>query len=164
MNILLKQLYSIQPKVNEVMVNGFAVQEIPKAMAYLDRVITSSMKSAMPLFKYTGYRKLTPLEEYQSKIRNYNRGMNDISGSDVTMYELLFEYDGEKVPRKYVHIPFVRDAGIMEISGTKYAVTPVLTDTVISPSDSISSKPSLKPVASRKKSENISFGCPPDPG
>ncbi len=132
MNKLLKELYSQQPHINEMMVNGFAMQEVPKAMSYFDKVIVSLMKSATSKFQYYGYRKLLPKEEYLEKI---NRREHDISGSDVVMYELFFEYDEQKIPRKFIYIPFVRDGGIMEISGTKYAITPVLTDTVISPSN-----------------------------
>jgi len=135
MNSLMKELYDLQPKVNEKTVRGFAMQEVPKAMEYLDKVIVTSMRSANPKFVYKGYRKMLPFEEYSLKANKNSRDVHDLAGSSVVMYELHFEYDGEVIPRKYLYMPFVTDGGIMEISGTKYAITPVLTDTVISPSN-----------------------------
>jgi len=132
MNSVLEKLFKEQPQANQTMIDGFATKEVPKAPAYLDKVIISAMKSVNPRFTYHGYRKLSPKEEYQLK---RNKPNHDLSGSDVLLYEYFFEYDGEKIPRKYLYMPFVRDAGIMEISGTKYAIVPVLTDTVISPSN-----------------------------
>ncbi len=137
MNSVLKKVYDEGvPKFNEKITNGFAVTVVNKAAEYIDRVIRSSMKSATPLLKYHGYRRLTPNEELATitSMSNFKKPY-DLAGTDIYLIELLFTYNGEKLKDRYLYLPFVGDGGIMTISGTKYNIAPVLTDTVISPLD-----------------------------
>ena len=57
----------------------------------------------------------------------------DIASSDIYLVEYQFEYGGKTFSR-YIYLPYADDANIIHISGTKYHIVPVLSDTVISPS------------------------------
>lgn len=137
MNKVLKRLYDEKvPSFNETVTNGFVNTVIDQTMDYVDKVIRSAMTAATPLLEYHGLRRLDPIEEARTITSKGNqKNVYDIAGTDVYKVELLFTYNGDKIPNRYLYLPFTREAGKIYISGTPYHLVPVLTDTVISPSD-----------------------------
>lgn len=137
MNIIFAELLDdVTPKFNHEVLNGLATRDVKTAPEYIDAIIKSSMRSATPKLEYHGWRKLSPEEEYDSLFgNNSNRIDYDVAVSDLYKIELLFTYNGVKLPRRYLYMPFLDDGGIMHISDTKYHIVPVLSDTVVSPNE-----------------------------
>ena len=137
MNSVLKDVYDKHvPNFNEKIINGFSSSVVLHAAEYVDRVIQSSMRSTTSGLEYHGYRRLTPKEELETIVSgNGMKKPYDLAGTDIYLIELLFTYNGEKLHGRYLYLPFVKEGGIMAISGTDYYICPVLTDTVISPMD-----------------------------
>lgn len=134
---LLDMINQESPKISEKVTNGIAKQVLKLSCNYLDDIFKGSIKSLSPNvdFKYIGYRKLTPEEEYYNIILSeQNKGGYDIAKSDLYPIELVFEY--ENIPiKKYIYLPYADNANIITISNTNYFISPVLSDTVISPND-----------------------------
>ena len=137
MNVVLAKLYDkVVTKFNDDITGGFAVKELDGVLDYIDNVFKSSMKSSSPLLQYNGYERLTYMEEANLLIKKNSAPKEfDVANTDTYMVRLLVSYNGEEIPNVNIPIPFVRDGGIMDISGTPYSIVPVLTDTVISPTD-----------------------------
>ena len=123
-------------KFNDYVVNGMATESIKQAPDYLDAIIRSSMRSASPKLEYHGWRKITPHEEYESLTsRDNGRVSYDIAVSDLYKIELLFSYNGAMLPKRHLYVPYLDDGGLMKISDTLYHIAPVLSDTVVSPTE-----------------------------
>jgi len=134
-SILADTLENHGPKFNQDVTNGLATKILKEAPHYIDAIIKSSMRSApKDQLEYHGWRKLSPKEEYNSLFTStVARVPYDTAKSDIYKIELLFSWKGKKLPRRYVYLPFVGEAGIMHITDTKFHVVPVLSDTVVSP-------------------------------
>jgi hypothetical protein len=136
-NILAQCMEETSPQFNPEVVNGIACKELPKAPQYLDSIIKSALsKSNITQLSYLGFRRLTPKEEFDSMFKTpTSKVVHDIAKTQAIKYEYKFQYDGHII-NKILHIPYVSKGGVLYLSGTKYHVVPVLSDTVISPSDS----------------------------
>ena len=124
------------PKFTKKVVEGNAKERLETMPRYLDLIFRSSLKSLNPKVKlnYLGYRKCTPEEEFQKMVlTDTGKAQYDIASSDIYLVEYQFEYGGKTFSR-YIYLPYADDANIIHISGTKYHIVPVLSDTVISPS------------------------------
>lgn len=137
MNSVLSELMEdITPKFNATVLNGVATKDIKSAPEYIDNIIKSSMRSASHKLEYHGWRYLSPQEEYETLFTTGNNRINyDVARSDLYKIELLFSYNGVRLPKRYLYLPYLDDGGIMKISDTSYHIIPVLSDTVVSPSD-----------------------------
>ena len=137
MNDVLKDMMDdCVPSFNADVVNGLATKSVMMAPEYIDAIIKSSMRSATPKLEYHGWRVLTPKEEYDTLFTTGNNRITyDIAVSDLYKIELLFSYNGAKLPKRYLYVPFLGDGGMMHIADTLYHVVPVLSDTVVSPNE-----------------------------
>ena len=121
---------------NSSIMNVLSTEMVKDVMGYLDKIVGSAMLSLNREIKleYTGYKKLTPDEEFKvvsadgEKKKEY-----DFGRSDVRMVRLFFDFEGEPITPKNLYIPFVDEHGILHISDTKYLNIPVLSDTIVSP-------------------------------
>lgn len=122
------------PKVNREVMEGLAVIYMKSVEEYIDRVFTSASKSLPPGLEYVGYERCTPQEEYEeiTKVKNNKRSF-DLAKSDLYLVKFKFAFEGIPLPDRYIYLPFVSDAGIFNLGGTMYHITPVLSDKVISP-------------------------------
>lgn len=124
------------PKFNKNVTNGTAKGILETIPAFFDDIIKSSIKSLNPdiPFKYKGYRKMTPKEEFNSMlVSDNNKTKYDLAESYIYMAEYVFEFDGHEI-RRPLYLPFAEDGNLIRISNTQYHIVPVLSDTVISPS------------------------------
>lgn len=134
--LLAKVIDEHVPKFTPEVVNGLATEYMPLAPEFIDGVIKSAMKSTTPLLKYEGWRMATPEEMVATLFGAKNTTSKvDMSRSDVYLILLFFSYNGEKLPPNKLLVPYVGEGGTMYISGNKYHTVPVLTDTVISPTN-----------------------------
>ena len=131
-----KMVEDINKPWNPLVMNVLSTEMTKDVMVYLDKIMTSAMLSLNRDIKleYTGYKKLTPDEEFKvvsadgAKKKEY-----DFGRSDVRMVRLFFDFEGEAITPKNLYIPFVDEMGILHISDTKYLNIPVLSDTIVSP-------------------------------
>lgn len=135
MDPLLHQLMQREiPHVNPDIGNGLAVKHIPMVEKYIDSVMHSAAKGFPEGLEYLGCERCTPLEEfnYVSKKKNGRRSV-DVARSDIYLMKYHFKFKGVDLPPRYLYLPYVSDGGTMTISGSRYAVSPVLSDKIISP-------------------------------
>jgi hypothetical protein len=130
---LMELMKSDFPPMNPDIANGLAVKHIPYAEKYVDDIIRISAEGYPPEFKYLGCQRCTPIEEFNEVTRNKNNKQSfDIAVSYLYMVKYFFEYKGVRLPPRYIYLPFVTDAGIMMLSNSRYMISPVLMDRIIS--------------------------------
>lgn len=133
--VLRNMMDSIADKINHETTDGIVKGAFETIPTYLDDIIRSSIKSlheSVPL-EYLGYQFIDPEDEFNMIYRGGNGKIPfDLSHSDVFPIKFLFKYDDEVFENRML-LPYAKQGNIMTISGTKYVIEPVLSDTVISP-------------------------------
>lgn len=134
MDMQLRELMEREtPKMNPDIVNGLAVKHIPEIEKYIGNIFHSVAKDFPPGLEYIGYERCTPIEEFAEETRkNTKKPSFNLARSDFYMVKYLFRFEGVDLPPRYMYLPFVGAAGTMIISGSRYAITPVLADKIIS--------------------------------
>lgn len=123
------------PKFNKNVTEGSAKEILKRLPLELDSIFKDSIKSLSPQIplRYLGFRSMSPEEEFRNIILNASDKSYDIAISDVYPIEFVFEFNGEKLI-KPLFLPYCERGNLMRVSNTYYSITPVLSDTVISPS------------------------------
>jgi hypothetical protein len=121
------------PKINPHVANGLAVQHLDTVQDYIDSIFRSTASDFPMGLKYTGCRRCTPEEEYLEMTRNKSSKESfEVSKSDVFLMEYKFEFNGVPIKSKYLFLPYVGQAGIIYLGGSRFIISPVLADKVIS--------------------------------
>lgn len=121
------------PQINPVIANGLAVSHMKKVEEYVDGVARAVSKDFPQGLQYVGCQRCTPQEEYNFvTMRKNNKRSFDIARSDVYLMKYYFKFKGEDLPPRYIYLPFVSDAGIIILGGSRFVISPVLSDKVIS--------------------------------
>lgn len=129
---LISYIKSVTPQLNPMTANGIVVEHMRYAREYLDSVVRAIAEGFPPGFTYLGCEMATPIEEYADTTRERNsKRRYDIARNDKYGMWFRFGFNG-KVFEKLISIPFVSDGGLISIRGTRYAVSPVLSDKIIS--------------------------------
>lgn len=129
------------PKLNPSLAHGVAQEHVNATINgytrnvehYIDQIMHSAFDDFIPGFQYLGYRRVTPIEEYReiTRKRNSAKSTIDIARHDAYMVEYKFMYEGVPI-LKHLYLPFVGDAGTIHINGSRFVISPILTDRVIS--------------------------------
>lgn len=121
------------PKFNERVCNGFAVEEMRKVEAYIDRIIRCAEASFPADLKYRGFERTTPQEEYNIvTAKRHNKQCYELARSDVYLVKYGFEFQGEELKPRFIFLPFTRDCGKITILGSDFQISPTLADKAIS--------------------------------
>lgn len=122
------------PKLNPLLANGLATEHMKHVEAYVDQAFRSIARELPTGLVYKGYRRCTPGEEYNeiSKKRSGKRFF-DVATSHVYLCCYNFEYNGEKLPPRYIFLPFISPGGTIVLGGSRFNISPVIADRVISP-------------------------------
>lgn len=140
------------PKINMDLANGLARVHMKNVCQYVDDVIRSAAYGFPPGLTYEGYRVCDPIEEYYASLKPRNKKRKvkappgtkntgsktyDTSRTDFFLVELSFSWQGpdgvkKKLTPRPIYLPFVGQGGSIYISGTKWFISPVLADRVIS--------------------------------
>lgn len=125
------------PVMNPDIVNGLATKLIPGGLEYIDRVLRSASRSFPDGFEYVESVRCTPQEEFRelTKPKSGARRSFDVAQSDLYLVKYKFRYDGKDLPVRHIYHPFMKDGGIITLSGSDYMCSPVLSDRVISPGE-----------------------------
>lgn len=138
---LLRLIQQDTPQLNPRLATGFATEQLRYAEKYLDDVVRSAARGFPEGLQYLGWKRCTPEEEYNQAIckRNFRRGLRksartsfETSESYVYLVKYRFSYNGEELPPWYVYLPYTTQAGQIMLSGSKFNISPVLADRVIS--------------------------------
>lgn len=123
------------PPLNPIIANGLAVEHMKERTiaSYVDDVFRSVAKGLPQGLEYKGCRRATPHEEFQETTKKKGtKRMFDTARSDIFMMKYLFSFKGEDLPPRYLYLPFVSDAGCIVLGGSRFNISPILTDRVIS--------------------------------
>lgn len=121
------------PIMNPDICNGIAVKYVPYADTYIDSVFKSVSKNFPPGLEYVGFQQCSPYEELREEPKKKNDiRLVDIARSDIYLVKYLFRFNGNDLPPKYIFLPFVSDAGSIILSGSRYFISPVLSDIIMS--------------------------------
>ena len=121
------------PKFNPLIADGLAVTHLELCEAFIDKIFQSVSTGFPEGLKYEGYMRCTPQEEYN--VITDKRGTKrycDIARSDIYLLKYMFSFQGKPLFPRYIYLPFVNDAGILTIRGSKWMIMPVLSDRVLS--------------------------------
>ncbi len=122
------------PPTNRDVVDGLAVKTLPFAEQYIDQVFRTASRSFPPGLEYIKCERCTPQEEFNEVTRpKNNRRTVDIIRNDLYMVKYYFSYKGNPLPPRFIYLPFVGEAGTIYLSGSRYVISPVLSDKAISP-------------------------------
>jgi hypothetical protein len=127
--------------------NGLARVHMEYVCDYVDKVFQSAAHGFPPGLTYDGYRICDPYEEYRASLKPRNKKRKvkmppgtknsgsktyDTSRTDFFLVELSFSFQGKPLAKRPIYLPFVGQGGSIYISGTKWFISPVLADRVIS--------------------------------
>lgn len=130
---LLERIKGDTPKTNPDICNGLAVQHMPEAENYIDNVFKAVSRDFPAGLVYKGCERCTPQEAHSFVTkRSNNKRTIDVAVSTIYLMKYYFEYQGEMLPPRYIFLPYVLDGGFIMIGGSRFAVSPVLSDKVIS--------------------------------
>ena len=121
------------PKMNADIINGLAVKIVPLGERYVDDVWRSASRDFPPGLEYVGGSRCTPTEEFNEEPRKRSdRRVIEMARTDVYLMKYMFSYKGEMLPPRYIYLPFVSEAGSVVLSGARFFISPVLSDTLLS--------------------------------
>jgi len=139
------------PKFNRTIADGVAMAQMKNALSYIDQVWKSVSREFPEGLVYLGFERCLPTEEYKEGARKILLSRNsrrldtklkktpklyfDLARSDVYLVKYFFRYKGEDLTPKYLYMPFVSRGGLIYIAGSRFAVSPILHDIIISPDD-----------------------------
>lgn len=126
------------PVMNRRIMEGMAVESLKYIEEQLDSQIRSVCQGLPSCLQYIGYERCTSQEEYEEITRlRANRRTFDLAHSSVYLVKYFFVFTdqlGKEHPIvRHIYLPFVGQAGILSISGSKYHIVPVLSDKVFTP-------------------------------
>lgn len=118
------------PVFNEDVVKGIACKDVPHAKEYVDNIIRCGESQYPAGFEYVGSKRCDPLEEYRviTRPRSGNTRTYDIAQSSVYLVKYQFRNEGRDLAPMYMYLPYVRQAGMLDVSGKQFAVAPVMGD------------------------------------
>lgn len=126
---LLQLVQSKVGKFNPIIAKGYAQHEIDHAMSYVNEIIKSASQDFPAGLVYKGIARVDPFTEYNALIKNRTY---DISKSTVYVVKIMFEFEGEPLRDYYLLLPYLEYGSSMVISGSTFAVSPVLIDNAFS--------------------------------
>lgn len=122
-------------KINPDIGNGLAVKHMAKAPAAIDEAFRSVQQQFPKDLKYIEGRRCTPEDDFNISTTKGNKKQGkrvyDTAKTDFCLYEYIFDYRGQKIS-SHLYLPFVREAGYTHIGGSRFCISPVLADKVIS--------------------------------
>lgn len=150
---LVKFIGDSSPDLNMDLALGLPRIHMKNSLAYIRKVIESAAKGFPPELQFDGIRVASPEEDYFASLKSRPKHRKakkatgikssgaktfDVSRTDFYLVFLNFSYidqeTGERKPfeERPIFLPFLGEAGSLFISDTKWFISPVLADRVIS--------------------------------
>lgn len=132
-NQLRNLMSSFTPPVNPDIANGLSVKHIPYLEGYLNNVLEGVAKGFPKGLEYMGCSRCSPQEEFNEATKKKSTKRRfDVARTDLYMMKYQFRFEGVDLPPRYVYLPYVSTSGTITIGGSRYVMSPVLSDKVIS--------------------------------
>lgn len=144
---LVKLIKQNIPPMNLDLARGLARVHMRGSLKYVDSVFRAASGGFPAQVQYEGYRVCDPYEYYELMLRKKGRNTQTVKGPiknkqiryetsayDYFMVEYCFSFNDEKI-KAPILIPYVGQAGSINIKGTQWYISPVLADRVISVGD-----------------------------
>lgn len=125
------------PVFNEDVVKGLATIDVKDAKPYVDNIINCGVSQYPEGFEYLGSERCNPLEEYNviTKSRSGPNRVFDLARNSVYLVKYMFRNNGVDLDPVYMYLPYVRQAGMLYVSGKQFSVSPVMGDIAFSVSE-----------------------------
>jgi hypothetical protein len=121
------------PRLNPDICNGLAVSHLKHVEEYVDQIFRAAARGFPEGLTYTGCRRCTPKEEFDIVTKKKStRRTYDTAKSDLVMMQYFFKYKGEDLEPRCMYLPFVGDGGCIYLGGSRFNISPILSDRVIS--------------------------------
>lgn len=146
--LLMKFIKDTTPEMNYSVVNGLAAEHLKYTIQYIDGIVRNVFKDLLPGLKYVRLVRCSPEEELRKEQRRKNNKLViDLAKSDLYLVGLDFTYvdptktdpvtgkpdlTEHKLQRRYLFLPFAGPAGSITLSGSRFFISTVLSDIVIS--------------------------------
>lgn len=121
------------PDLNPDLANGLAVKHIPDVEAYIHSIFLALQKGFPEGFTYVRPERCGPQGDFDelTKKKNGSKRYYDVATSQLFTTMLVFKYRGEEI-RRPLQLPYVEDAGVIYLGGSRFVISPVLSDRVMS--------------------------------
>jgi hypothetical protein len=130
---LVEKIKEDTPKINPMIANGLATEHMKYVENYINDVFIAAAADFPKGLVYEGCQRCTPQEEFDFVTsKKNNRRTFDIAKSDIYLMKYLFSYNGVRIQPRYIYLPYVSDAGFINLGGSRFVISPVLSDKVIS--------------------------------
>lgn len=120
------------PKLNPVLAEGLAVKQMKDVERYVDQMFKAAARGFPKDLVYVSGVACTPEKEFEELIKKKAKRTMDVARSDLYLMKYQFRYQGVDMPPRYISLPFVGEAGSIVLSGSRFFISPVLSDPVIS--------------------------------
>lgn len=125
------------PKLNPDLAGGLAQKHMQEAEAWVDSVFRAVARGFPDNFTYVKGERCTPQEEFDEATRKKNnKRMYDVARSDIYMMKYIFRHTDKSGKteeiKRYMYLPSVSDAGVIYLGGSRFVISPILADRVIS--------------------------------
>ncbi len=121
---------------NTEVADGFAVNQLKLSAQYVDHVIDCAGQSFPSSFKFEGSDWCNEREEYIEVVKpryGNGKGTFELAPSFLRLRKYQFSFEGEKLPMRYLYLPYAEKGGLMRLRGPMYTISPVLADIALSP-------------------------------
>ncbi len=126
--------------LNPLLAEGIVVSHMKEVESFYNLILNCAFNGSggrggegpIKGFEYVGMERCSPEEQFRHSTKKVrNKRICDLSRSYVFMVKLTFRWQGEPIIR-YLYLPYVRDAGSIELSGSCFIIHPVLDNPDIS--------------------------------
>lgn len=122
--------------INPMIAESVVYHHMKQAPSYINAVMRTLSRGYPAGFTYEGMEFVTPIDEYNELVRPRDgESTYDLAQNNRIMMNFKFRFtqNGQSTDySKMVSIPYVTRGGHIMLRGTKYQVTPVLSDRIIS--------------------------------
>jgi len=120
------------PQLNADLAKGLAVKHLAEVEAYVDSIFRAVAKGFPEGLTYVKCERSTPQQEFDevTKKKNGSKRYYDVATSNLYMMVYVFKYRGEEI-RRFMSMPYVNDAGVIFLGGSRFVISPVLSDRVM---------------------------------
>lgn len=121
------------PDPNPDLANGLAVKHLVQVETYVDSIFRALQGGFPDSFSYIRPDRCGPQGDFDelTKKKNGSKRYYDVAPSQLFMTMLVFKYRGEEI-RRPLQLPYVEDAGVIYLGGSRFVISPVLSDRVMS--------------------------------
>ena len=119
------------PKLNPLLADGLAVSESKRVMEYIRQRWKAVAADFPPGLRFIDVARCTPEDEFRELSKFNSKYVYETAPSNMFMVRFKFELNGEPFDWPCI-LPYVNADCTMYISGSRYVVSPVLSDRVIS--------------------------------